>query len=93
MKFSINSLSIALVTGIVGWGVYYLGLMLHTPSSELSGWVQGASILLMLSGLFAFFDLFKNTFRGGMRGLTLSAMLICAHLIILAINGYLRLLY
>jgi len=89
----VSVLSLAIASGIIGWGIYYLGLYLTNEHTPLSNWAQVASLLLMLSGLFAFFDLFRNTFKGGMRGLTLSALVLCSHLIVLAINGYLRLLY
>jgi len=89
----VTALSLAVASGMIGWGIYYTGLYVATEHTPLSNWAQVASLLLMLSGLFAFFDLFRNTFKGGMRGLTLAALVLCGHLIVLAINGYLRLLY
>ena len=90
---SSKTLKVALISGLLGWAIYYLGYFISEPSPALSSYAKFATLLLMLSCLTAFFELFRNTFKGGMRGLTLAGLLLCTHLLVLTINGTLNRLY
>ncbi len=93
MRSLSKTLTFAIATGIIGWAIYYAGLALDEPRATLSSYAKTAALVLMTSAGAAFFELFRNTFKGAMRGLGMSSGVLAAHFLILTLNGWLRLLY
>ena len=93
MKPLSRTLLFAIVTGLLGWAIYYAGLVLDEPRATLSSYAKTAALVLMASAGAAFFEMFRNTFKGAMRGLGLSSLILAAHFLVLTLNGIFGLLY